>query len=93
MPVSSYAAATLPSLTGLKVLKPVRLTTADGVDAGPAAGHSLNVPQGWSAEVWASVPGDVNRQPLLILTRGVGCAVLMGVGVRASKGSAAGGEK
>lgn len=38
-------------------LHTVRLTTATGTDAGAAAGHSLRVPEGWRAEVWADAPG------------------------------------
>jgi glucose/arabinose dehydrogenase len=37
-------------------LTPVRVTVSDGADAGAAAGRSLNVPEGWQAEVWANVP-------------------------------------
>ncbi|MET8945092.1 hypothetical protein ABZX30_16290 [Streptomyces sp. NPDC004542] len=33
------------------------LTVATGTSAGSAAGHSLTVPSGWTAQVWASVPG------------------------------------
>ncbi|WP_305789688.1 PQQ-dependent sugar dehydrogenase [Symbioplanes lichenis] len=38
-------------------LTPVALTVAGGVDPGAAAGRSLNLPPGWTAEVWANVPG------------------------------------
>ncbi|WP_033342026.1 PQQ-dependent sugar dehydrogenase [Catenuloplanes japonicus] len=38
-------------------LSPVALTVAGGVDPGAAAGRSLNLRAGWSAEVWANVPG------------------------------------
>ncbi|WIB59810.1 hypothetical protein DEJ13_15420 [Curtobacterium sp. MCLR17_007] len=38
-------------------LRAVRLTVADGADAGAAAGRSLRVPQGWRAEVWADADG------------------------------------
>jgi glucose/arabinose dehydrogenase len=38
-------------------LSPVRLSTPAGIDAGAADGHSLNLPAGWRAEVWANVPG------------------------------------
>ena len=38
-------------------LHTVRLTVADGTDAGPASGRSLRVPTGWRAEVWAAVDG------------------------------------
>ena len=35
----------------------VPVGVAGGVDPGAAAGKSLNVPEGWSADVWANVPG------------------------------------
>ncbi|PCN48123.1 sugar dehydrogenase [Curtobacterium sp. 'Ferrero'] len=38
-------------------LHTVRLSVADGADAGAADGRSLRVPSGWRAEVWADVPG------------------------------------
>ncbi len=38
-------------------LHSVRLTVADGADAGAARGRSLSVPEGWHAEVWADVAG------------------------------------
>ncbi|MFJ4220340.1 PQQ-dependent sugar dehydrogenase [Curtobacterium luteum] len=38
-------------------LHTVRLTVADGSEAGKAAGRSLRVPTGWRAEVWADAPG------------------------------------
>jgi len=38
-------------------LAPIELTVAEGTDSGPAAGQSLNLPAGWTAEVWANVPG------------------------------------
>lgn len=38
-------------------LSPVALTVAGGVDPGSAAGRSLNLRRGWTAEVWANVPG------------------------------------
>lgn len=38
-------------------LVPVELTVATGASPGRAAGRSLNVPNGWRAEVWADVPG------------------------------------
>ncbi|EME18462.1 PQQ-dependent sugar dehydrogenase [Rhodococcus triatomae] len=59
------AASTSPSAitgtpaTGLGVgaLGPVGLTVTEGTDAGSAEGRSLDVPPGWTAEVWADVPG------------------------------------
>ena len=33
------------------------LTVATGASAGSAQGKSLTIPQGWTAEVWANVPG------------------------------------
>jgi glucose/arabinose dehydrogenase len=38
-------------------LSPVRLTPASGVDAGAARGRSLDLPAGWTAQVWADVAG------------------------------------
>lgn len=38
-------------------LEAVALTIADGTDPGDAEGHSLNVPAGWTAEIWANVSG------------------------------------
>ncbi|HWS34360.1 MAG TPA: gluconolaconase [Actinoplanes sp.] len=38
-------------------LAPVALTVAAGVDPGTAAGQSLNLRRGWTAQVWANVPG------------------------------------
>ena len=38
-------------------LEPVELAWAEGLDPGAARGHSLNVPTGWTAEVWANVTG------------------------------------
>ncbi|MBX3193804.1 MAG: hypothetical protein KF727_01725 [Microbacteriaceae bacterium] len=37
-------------------LAPVELTVAAGTDGGAATGRTLNLPVGWSAEVWAAVP-------------------------------------
>ncbi|GAA0999971.1 gluconolaconase [Acrocarpospora macrocephala] len=42
---------------GVGPLAPVPLEVAGGVDAGAAGGRSLNLPAGWTAEVWANVPG------------------------------------
>ncbi|HKT55369.1 MAG TPA: hypothetical protein VJR25_01235, partial [Microbacterium sp.] len=36
-------------------LAPVRVGVAPGADAGAARGRSLNVPRGWTAQVWADV--------------------------------------
>ncbi|XVV10199.1 PQQ-dependent sugar dehydrogenase [Actinoplanes sp. CA-131856] len=49
-------ASALPSWMGSDALSPVALTVAGGVDAGAAADRSLNLPAGWTAEVWANVP-------------------------------------
>lgn len=57
-PPTMPPASVLPSDSGeLGPLAPVPLTAASGVDAGTADGRSLNLPAGWSAEVWANVPG------------------------------------
>ena len=53
-PASGTTKATAQASIG--ALKPVPLTVANGVDAGAAQGHSLNLPQGWTAQVWANVP-------------------------------------
>lgn len=45
------------STGGADQLVPVALTVPDGVDAGAASGRSLNLPAGWTAEVYANVPG------------------------------------
>lgn len=48
-----------PSATGdaseIGPLGSVALTVAEGVDPGSAEGRSLNVPDGWSAQVWADI--------------------------------------
>jgi glucose/arabinose dehydrogenase len=48
--------AAAPSAPEPVALSPVALTVADGVDPGAAAGRSLNLREGWSAEVWANIP-------------------------------------
>jgi glucose/arabinose dehydrogenase len=57
----SATPSTRPSVrsgtAAIGLLSPVRLTVAAGTEAGPAAGRSLNLPAGWSAEIWADVPG------------------------------------
>ncbi|WP_084102750.1 sorbosone dehydrogenase family protein [Demequina sp. NBRC 110051] len=45
-----------PTTAGLPPLARATLTVAAGADAASAAGRDVSVPQGWSAEVWASVP-------------------------------------
>lgn len=61
---AAHGAAAGPALTTASstadrhgALSPVALTVAGGVDPGAAAGRSLNLRRGWSAEVWANVPG------------------------------------
>ncbi|GAB7044087.1 MULTISPECIES: PQQ-dependent sugar dehydrogenase [Catenuloplanes] len=46
-----------PAASAAGPLSPVALAVAGGVDPGTAAGQSLNLRPGWSAEVWANVPG------------------------------------
>jgi len=48
-----------PSSTDRSVgpLVSTKLTVAEGTDPGAAKGQSLDIPQGWTAEVWANVPG------------------------------------
>ena len=53
--VSTSDAVTSPS-TEIGPLSPVPLTVAEGADGGTAGGHSLNLPAGWTAQVWANVP-------------------------------------
>jgi glucose/arabinose dehydrogenase len=63
-------------------LSPVALTVADGVDPGAAAGRSLNLRAGWSAEVWANIPGARRLAwapdgRLLVSTGGAGSIVAL----------------
>jgi len=53
-PTPSADATTEPS-PSVGPLAAVELTVADGTDPGPASGQSLNLPAGWTAEVWANV--------------------------------------
>ncbi|MDN4473016.1 PQQ-dependent sugar dehydrogenase [Demequina zhanjiangensis] len=53
-PSESQSAAPAPMAIG--ELASVPLTVADGVDPGPAQGRSVNLPEGWSAEVWTAIP-------------------------------------
>ena len=48
-------AAPTPITIGTLVSTP--LTVAEGTNPGFARDQSLNIPQGWTAEVWASLPG------------------------------------
>lgn len=58
VPVPTTPVAGSPTASGAPgPLEPVRLGVATGADPGAAAGHSLNLPRGWSGEVWAEVPG------------------------------------
>jgi len=43
-------------IPGVSRLSPVRLAAARGAELGAAAGHWLNLPAGWSAQVWADEP-------------------------------------
>jgi glucose/arabinose dehydrogenase len=47
----------LPSPAPARIgpLSPVPLIVAEGADAGAARGRSLNLPAGWTAQVWANV--------------------------------------
>ncbi|GAA1017761.1 gluconolaconase [Acrocarpospora pleiomorpha] len=59
LPAVTPAAASPEPLAagrGIGPLSPVPLTVAGGADAGMASGRSLNLPEGWTAEVWADVP-------------------------------------
>ena len=54
---AASAGGTAATLAGTDALTSVRLTAADGVDAGAAEGHSVQIPRGWTAQVWAKVDG------------------------------------
>ena len=55
-PAATAGASTAPAPSvGPLVATP--LTVAEGTIPGLANGHSLEIPQGWTAEVWANVPG------------------------------------
>jgi glucose/arabinose dehydrogenase len=58
-PAPSAGATGTPSDSGAASggFTTVEVTVADGADGGPAQGRSLTVPDGWTAEVWADVPG------------------------------------
>ena len=57
-PTEDVASATSsPHPNGVGPLKSVALTWPDGVDPGAAEGQHLNVPAGWTASVWANIPG------------------------------------
>ena len=56
-PTSTQRESSLPARMGADDLSTARLTLAAGVDGGDAAGHSVHLPEGWSAEVWADVAG------------------------------------
>lgn len=43
--------------TAVGPLAPTPLDVARGADAGAAAGRSVTLPAGWSAQIWADVPG------------------------------------
>ena len=45
-----------PTTVAIGPLTPTPLTVAEGTNPGAAEGQSLNIPQGWTAEVWANVP-------------------------------------
>jgi glucose/arabinose dehydrogenase len=49
------SASTVPD-PGVGQLVAVPLTVAEGTSPGSAQGQSLNIPQGWTADVWAKVP-------------------------------------
>jgi len=57
-PAPSAPALSSPAASGgIGSLAPVPVAVATGADAGAADGRSLNLPRGWSAEVWADIPG------------------------------------
>jgi glucose/arabinose dehydrogenase len=57
-PSASSAAPSGPRSAAAAVgpLSPVPVSVADGAAAGASEGRSLNLPAGWSAQVWANVP-------------------------------------
>lgn len=55
-PSGTSSTSTLPAGLGADQLVSTRFTAVNGVDAGAASGKSLNVPKGWTAQVWADVP-------------------------------------
>lgn len=55
-PSPQTTATEAPAGTSVGPLEAVELTWPDGVDPGAAAGHVLEVPQGWTADVWANIP-------------------------------------
>lgn len=55
--VETTQPAPLPHSRGVGALESVALTWPDGVDPGAAEGQRLNVPRGWTATIWANVPG------------------------------------
>ena len=58
-PATSQTSAPTASPTPVSVgpLAPTPLTVATGTNPGDAEGESLNIPQGWTAEIWANVDG------------------------------------
>ena len=54
-PTTPSPAAAAPAAIGPLVA--TDLTVAEGANPGAAQGKHLNLPQGWTAEVWAHVPG------------------------------------
>jgi glucose/arabinose dehydrogenase len=55
--LSLAGAASAAPVASVGPLEATPLAVATGANPGNAAGKSLNLPQGWTAEVWANVPG------------------------------------
>ena len=55
-PIAASTAAANPN-PGVGPLAATPLTVAEGTIPGLANGQSVEIPQGWTAEVWANVPG------------------------------------
>ena len=56
-PSGSPSTTASPSPAALPPLQSVTLTAAAGTDPGSAEGREVAIPEGWTAEVWATVPG------------------------------------
>jgi len=56
-PPPTEAPSQAPPNPSVGPLVSTALTVAEGTNPADAEGQSLNIPQGWTAEVWANVPG------------------------------------
>ncbi|MGC4175731.1 PQQ-dependent sugar dehydrogenase [Demequina sp.] len=53
----AHTTTTTPPSPSVGQLVSVQVTVAEGTNPGSAEGQSIKLPQGWTAEVWASIPG------------------------------------